>query len=217
MSVVLAGARPIPAGGVAAGAGAIVLAALWLGPLVPMSRTAFSPHMLLHLGVELIAAPLLGFALARRLPAPAEFGEALRWYLLAGAFEMLAVWGWHIPALHDAAGRSVVLFTLEQASFLAGGLALWTAVWTARGPMAAAAAAIVLFLTFSHMSMFGLILTLAPRLIYDPQLCQGAFGLNQLDDQHLGGVLMALGGLPYLVATAVACRRVFAGRTDMFG
>ncbi len=197
---------------VVGGTGLVVLAALWLSPLVPMSRTAFSPHMLLHLGVVLGASPLLGFAVARRLSAPASFSEAMRWYLLAATFEMLAVWGWHIPFLHDAAGRSVALFVLEQASFLAAGLATWTVAWTARNREAAGAAAIALFLTFSHMSMFGLVLTLAPRLLYDPNLCTGAFGFGRLDDQHFGGALMALGGLPYvgvaacMIALAIAPR-----------
>jgi putative membrane protein len=187
--------------------GLVVLAALWLGPLVPMSRIAFSPHMLLHLGVVVVAAPLLAISLSRRIPAPRNFADALLWYLLGAAFEMLAVWGWHIPLLHDYAGRTPIGLGLEQASFLAGGLALWTAAWTARTRPARAAVAIALFLTFAHMSMFGLILALAPRLLYDPDLCQGAFGLASLDDQHLGGALMVAGALPYLVATAFVCYR----------
>ena len=52
------------------------------------------------------------------------------------------------------------------------------------------------------MTMFGLVLTLAPHLIYDPALCLGAFGFDRLGDQHFGGALMAVGGgLPYLAAT----------------
>jgi putative membrane protein len=62
----------------------------------------------------------------------------------------------------------------------------------------------VLFLTFTHMSMFGLVITLAPRLIYDPSFCLGAFGLTSLDDQRLGGILMAVcGGLPCLLGAVV--------------
>jgi putative membrane protein len=186
-------------------AGVLVLAALWLGPLVPLSRTAFSPHMLLHLGVVVVASPMIAFGVARRLSAPHGFGNALSWCLLAATLEMVAVWGWHIPTLHDAAGRSIALFIVEQSSFLLAGLAVWIAAFAARSRETAGAAAISLFFTFTHMTMFGLILTLIPRLIYDPDLCRGAFGLSRLDDQHLGGVLMAVGGgLPYLVGTIVA-------------
>jgi putative membrane protein len=191
-----------------------VLAALWLSPLAPMSRTAFSIHMLLHLGVVVVAAPLIGFALARRLPPFAGFSEALSWCLLAGVFELVVVWGWHVPRLHDAAARSGGIFVLEQASFLLAGLALWTAAFAARTRLAAGAAAIVLFFTFTHMTMFGLVLTLSPHLLYDPDLCRGAFGLERLDDQHLGGVLMAVGGgLPYLAAAGWAISRLLRGDT----
>jgi putative membrane protein len=207
--------------------GLAVLAALWLGPLMPMSRTAFSPHMLLHLGVVVVASPLIGYGISCYLRPPKTLGEAFSWCFLAAAFETLAVWGWHIPLLHDAQGRHFALFVLEQASFLAAGLGLWTAAFTARTPQTAAAALLALFFTFSHMSMFGLILTLVPRLIYDPDICRGAFGLDRLADQHFGGMLMAIGGgLPFLFGAAWAAwrllnrpeappRRNFASRREL--
>jgi hypothetical protein len=37
----------------------------------------------------------------------------LSWGLLAALFDMVAVWGWHIPLLHDAAGHNSSLFVLE--------------------------------------------------------------------------------------------------------
>lgn len=192
--------------------GLAVLAGLWFGPLVPMSRTAFSPHMLLHLGVVVVASPLIGYGIAQYLRPPKSLGEAFSWCFLAAAFETTAVWGWHIPLLHDAQGRNFGLFILEQASFLAAGLGLWTAAFTARTPQTAAAAFLALFFTFSHMSMFGLILTLVPRLIYDPDICRGAFGLDRLADQHFGGMLMAIGGgLPFLFGAAWAAWRLLRG------
>jgi putative membrane protein len=190
---------------VAIALGLAVLAGLWLGPLVPMSRTAFSPHMLLHLGVVVVASPLLGYGISQYLRPPKTLGEAFSWCFLAAAFETTAVWGWHIPLLHDAQGHNFTLFVLEQLSFLAAGLGLWTAAFAAGGPRTAAAPLLALLLTFSHMTMFGLVLTLAPRLIYDPNLCRGAFGFGRLADQQLGGILMAIGGgLPYLLGTAWA-------------
>jgi putative membrane protein len=196
-------------------AGMLILAALWLGPLPSLSQTAFSPHMMLHLGVVAIAAPLIAFGLAVHIPPITNFGTALSWCLLALLFEMVAVWGWHVPLLHDAAARNTSLFVLEQASFLVAGLAVWTAAFTARSRETAPAAAIALFLTFSHMTMFGVILTLTPILLYDPDLCRGAFGLDRLQDQHLGGVLMAVGGgLPYLIGTGWALSNMLAKKTS---
>lgn len=195
---------------IALAGGITTLTLLWIGPLATLSRTSFAAHMVLHIGVVAVAAPLIGYAIAKRLPATERFSAALSWCLVAGLFEMLVVWGWHIPLLHDAAAESTPLFVIEQASFLTAALALWTAAMTARTRQTAGAAVIVLFLTFTHMSMFGLVLTLAPRLLYDPRLCQAAFGLNRLDNQHLGGIIMIAGGLPYLAATIFAAHRLVA-------
>jgi putative membrane protein len=194
-------------------AGMLVLAALWLGPLPSLSQVAFSPHMMLHLGIVVVAAPLIAFGLAVHIPPMTDFGTALSRCLLALLFEMVAVWGWHVPLLHDTAAHNTSLFVLEQASFLVAGLAVWTAAFTARSRETAPAAAIALFLTFMHMTMFGLVLTLAPILLYDPNFCRGAFGLDRLQDQHLGGVLMAVGGgLPYLIGTGWAVSNMLTKR-----
>ncbi len=158
--------------------------------------------MLLHLGVMLLGAPVMAAPLAQYLRAPASFADAWRWYLLAAAFEALVVLGWHIPFLHDAAGFSAVVFAIEQISFLAAGVALWTCVFTARTAGARLAASVVAGLTFSHMTMFGVLLAIAPRPIYSPDLCVGWGRLDRLDDQHLGGALMAAGGLVYLFVAA---------------
>ena len=207
MSLEAALTRPTPWRGLAFFAGLAVLIALWCGPLPALSHTAFSAHMLLHLGVVVVAAPLLAALPGQWLAAATSFSAALGWTLLAAAFEMVAVWGWHVPVLHDLAGHTPGFFIAEQMSFLAGGLALWTVVLGARKAAQAGAAAIATFITFTHMTMFGLLLGLAPTLIYDPDLCQGAFGLDRLDDQHLGGALMAVGGFAYLGATITLCAR----------
>lgn len=185
--------------------GLCVLAALWLGPLPAMSRTAFSPHMILHLGLVTVASPLIALGIAPWVVASARFRDAISWALLASLFEMVVVWGWHVPLLHALAARHDTVFILQQASFLAAGLAVWTAAASARSRAAIASGGIALFLTFMHMSMFGLLITLAPRLIYEPDLCLGAFGLSSLDDQRFGGILMAVtGGMPYLLGAAIA-------------
>src|SRR5690554_1638639 len=103
-------------------AGLLILAGLWLGPLPAMSRTAFSAHMLLHLGVVVLVAPLLAMGMVQ---AGLRLGSNLRgWVALAFAMEMLVVWGWHAPALHEAAARHTGVFVVQQLSFLAVGLAV---------------------------------------------------------------------------------------------
>lgn len=191
--------------------GLLVLAALWLGPLPAMSRTAFSAHMILHLGVVALAAPLLALGLFRagvRVDGLRQLGH---WTLAAFLLEMVVVWGWHAPTLHEAAARQLPVFMLQQISFLVVGLAVWLLGFGTRSIGAMALAILGFFLTFMHMSMLGLLLILARELIYPPDLCIGAFGFEQLDDQRFGGILMAAwGGAAYLVGGILLSIRLFA-------
>ena len=180
----------------------LILAGLWLGPLPAMSRTAFSAHMLLHLGVVALVAPLLAGGLVRaglRLR-----GHMRGWLTLAFAMEMLVVWGWHAPALHEAAARNAGVFVLQQLSFLLVGLGVWCLGLAAQRRADQIAAMLGFALTLMHMTMLGVLLIMAPKLIYPADLCLGAFGFAQLEDQRFGGVLMAAwGGLAYLLGGVV--------------
>lgn len=180
-------------------AGMLLLGLLWLGPLPALARGSFTMHMVLHLTVMLVAAPLLAFALVRLVRIRPRGG----WLIigLAGAAaEMAVVWGWHVPRLHQAAMRYPAAFALQQASFLLAGLLVWLPGFAGSGRRAAGAAALTMAASFAHMSMLGVLLTTAPRLIYGASGGDTAFGLSPLDDQRLGGVLMAVaGGLPYML------------------
>lgn len=64
-------------------------------------------------------------------------------------------------------------------------------------------------MSFMHMSMLGVLLTTVPALLYAPELCLGGFDLGPLEDQQLGGVLMAIGGgLPYLAGGVFFAHRL---------
>lgn len=159
-----------------------------------MSATAFSPHMMLHIGVAAIGAPLVAIGLLRAGIHPRDGGRAWAAALAASLFEMVAVWGWHIPLPHDAAARNDLAFIAEQASFVAGGLAVWMVSFSGRSRIATGIGALILLMTFVHMAMLGVLFTLAPIVIYAPDVSRGAFGLGGLADQRLGGALMAVGG-----------------------
>lgn len=195
--------------------GFVLLAGLWLGPLPAMSRTAFSAHMILHLGIVALVAPLMAIGLFRagfRLDNLRNIGN---WTIAAFVLEMVVVWGWHAPAFHEAAARNLGFFMLQQVSFLAIGMAVWLLGFATRSSGAIALAILGFFLTFIHMTMLGMLLILAPALIYPPDLCLGAFGFEALDDQRVGGILMAgWGGLAYLVGGAVLGGRLLLERSD---
>ena len=185
-------------------AGILILALLWLGPLPALSRTAFSAHMLLHLGVVVLAAPVLALGLVRgglRLPTGEHFVATAVWIF---ALEMLVVWGWHLPALHEAAARHVGVFVIQQFSFAAVGVGVWWLALSVRQRSELVMTLLGFALTLMHMTMLGVLLLLAPRLLYPAELCMGLFGFTELDDQRLGGVLMAAwGGGAYLLGGLV--------------
>ncbi|WP_340160543.1 cytochrome c oxidase assembly protein [uncultured Hoeflea sp.] len=190
-------------------AGLLLLAGLWLGPLPGMARRAFSPHMILHLGVMVVAAPLIVIGFMRL--SPPDLVPRFRYLgaFAASVFDFAVVWGWHVPALHEAAARLDPAFALQQLSFLAAGLWLWWICLAGRDAGSGAAGAFAMLFASMHMAMLGVLLVLAPTLVYAPQFCLGAFGLDPLQDQQFGGGLMALfGALPYVAGGAYLASRL---------
>jgi putative membrane protein len=174
-------------------AGVLVLVLLWCGPLQSDGRP-FSAHMLIHMGVVAIAAPLLALALAGGRFDPVRKVPWLFSAIPASLLELVVVWGWHAPALHHAARQVTALWIAEQASFLLCGTLLWVAAFGGdraldRGRRGAGVVA--LLLTSMHMTLLGALIALAPRPLYAHagNIAQGA-----LEDQQLGGAIMLLVG-----------------------
>lgn len=193
-------------------AGIAALALIWLGPLLDGWRQSFSAHMLAHMGVIAIAAPLIALGLpARWRPGPSTRPAVP---VLASLLELAAVWGWHAPALRAAAEASVAVTVAEQATFLTVGLLLWSTSLTASGGRnGAAAGAGALLLTSIHMTLLGALLALSPRPLYgaDEVTCFGTV-LSAAQDQQLGGVIMLLvGAAVYLAGGVYLVARLLAG------
>ena len=184
--------------------GLFVLALIWFGPLLDVWRGSFSAHMLAHMGVVAIAAPLIaiGIPLSPRPDASRAFAIALP----ASVIELIVVWSWHAPALRALAESSLFATAGEQATFLAAGLFLWLACLPRRGSDAAgnAAGAFALLLTSIHMTLLGALLALTPRPLYgaDEVSCFGV-SLSAQQDQELGGVIMLLVGAAVYLAGGV--------------
>lgn len=204
--------RLIPARGMAVWpvwAGIAILAVLWLGPLPALSRQVFHLHMVLHLGVVVVAAPLLAAGLKRINVGDWAARYLLFWAVTASLFEMLVVWSWHIPALHEAASRYDLVFVLQQLSFLVAGVLIWLVSFSGKSRVGAGIGAVALMMTFMHMTMLGVLLSLASELLYDPSLYSTGPLAEKLQDQSLGGILMALGGgFPYLIGGLVLAYRL---------
>lgn len=179
--------------------GLLVLALAWLGPLPRLAPDHFAAHMTMHVAVVGIAAPLLAAGLAG-----SRWDASSRTSLLAAPVplslvELVIVWAWHAPVLHEAARALPAVLALEQATFLAAGLLLWLAcLGRGEGDGRNAAGTLALLLTSMHMTLLGALLALGPRPLYAHDHA-GVGWLSPLDDQHLGGVLMLLvGGASYL-------------------
>lgn len=178
-----------------------MLFAVWVWPLPGLGVPPFSAHMTMHMSVVALAAPLLALGVAGGKWDPMIRAPALFAAVPASILELIAVWGWHAPALHHAARHQTWAFVLEQGTFLSAGLFLWASALggtpeqrrsRATGGVAA------LLLTAMHMTLLGALLALTPRVLYGHHDAHG--GLAPLQDQQLGGAIMLLsGGVAYLV------------------
>jgi putative membrane protein len=181
------------------GVAALVLAWAWFGDAPPRLEGSFSAHMTRHMGVVAIAAPLLALGISGTALDPVLRRPAIFAPIPASLVELVAVWVWHAPALHELARESTFALALEQGSFLASGCFVWmSACGGAEGERNRGALGVVaLLLTSMHMTLLGALLALSPRALYSPATCAAA---TTLADQHLGGAIMLLvGGVSYLV------------------
>ncbi len=196
------------------GLGLAVLAGAWIGPLPALAGHAFTAHMTMHVAVVAVSAPLLAVGLAGTRLDPARLLPGLATPVAASVLELLVVWGWHAPLLHQAARSLPHALAWEQAMFLAAGLLVWSSAFGGRPERRAARAGAgiaALLLTSMHMTLLGALLTLAPRPLYAHH-AHGFAGLSPLEDQQIGGVVMlAFGGLSYLIGGLVLLARMLRG------
>ena len=132
--------------------------------------------------------------------------------IFALVVDLVVVWGWHVPALHEASARNEAVFVVQQVSFILAGILVWTTSFRQESRASIALGIAAMFSTFAHMAMLGILLGMSPTLIYAPDLCIGAFGFSGLEDQQFGGVLMAsMGGIPHLAGGLYLTYRLVSG------
>ncbi|HEY0995085.1 MAG TPA: cytochrome c oxidase assembly protein [Gemmatimonadaceae bacterium] len=233
------GARAMPAftrrrqrwfwGGMAA------LVVALVSPLDQLGDTLFSAHMVQHLVLIGVAAPLLALAeplapMLRALPrggrrAAARMGrrgEPLRRLLrllvtpgVALLAHLAALWAWHLPGPYESALRHQGVHAAEHLSFMVTALAFWWAVLRPlRGAGGEAAAVALAFVAIVQCGVLGALITFASHPWYAAHGPGArAWGLTLLEDQQLAGLLMWVpAGIPYLwVALVVLGRRLQRG------
>jgi len=174
----------------------------------------FTLHMGWHMTLVALIAPLVAWTIGRTSFDPVRIAPAFFSPLIACLAEFLVVWGWHTPALHDAARHNMAMFVAEQVSFIVAALWLWLSIFGG-GDVArrerAAGGLIALVLTFAHMTMLGALIALAPRVWY-------ADHAITLADQQLGGAVMVLAGtVAYPLAALWIVRSLVAARPEPIG
>jgi putative membrane protein len=194
-----------------------------LSPIEAYEGSLFSVHMIQHMLLELVAAPLLlagaPITLALRVARP----SVRRWLLIVLQSRVVHVisfpvvawvlfaavnWGWHFSVLYDQALENQALHHLQHAIFLGAALLFWWPVvgadpspWRLPHPVRL----LYLFLAMPQNSFLGVALMSAPTVLYPHYVTNlRDWGLSPLDDQALGGVMMwVVGDLCFLAAMMV--------------
>jgi cytochrome c oxidase assembly factor CtaG len=194
------------------------LFALALSQSPPLGRAAydtFPAHMLEHLLMMLVAAPLIAGArpellLMRELPQPnrerlartvERFDSRVRApALLAGVAMFLALWVWHVPWLFDEALVWEPVHMLQHACFMLASLFFWRYIFLLppHGTQFFLPRAALVFVTMVHSGALGALLLFSQSIWYTAYVATPS---QLLHDQQASGLLMWLAGLPLYFAT----------------
>lgn len=207
-------------------AGLVTLIVALVSPLDRLSHDLFAAHMVQHLLLVLVAAPLLvagsvrtvlGLALPVSARRTVRTWERHRWSRAVTApvtrpvpilvLHVTAIYSWHLPLLYQAALRSDAVHALEHLSFFGTAWLFWWLIIDSQGRAKLGDGGAVLFVFLGGLASgaLGALLTFAPRALYPLQaLGAGAWGLTPLQDQQLAGLIMWVpAGVFYVLTAAV--------------
>lgn len=201
--------------------GLIVIAFAIVSPVDAMGSVLASAHMVQHLLLMMLGAPLIALArpgetlllgvpregrkrlgrlrrasgltpsLVHRLAHP-----VLIWLMFAGV-----LWLWHLPALYEAALANDLVHAVEHVSFVAVAIPFWVMVLGAPRRLRGLAV-LGIFTAALQMTVLAALLTFAETNWYPSyEETVEAWGMTPMQDQQLAGVIMWVpGGLVYLAA-----------------
>ncbi|MGE6739438.1 cytochrome c oxidase assembly protein [Allorhizobium pseudoryzae] len=174
--------------------------------LVLGDPASFSIHMIVHMAVVAGVAPLLAVGISGTRYDLVSKSPILT-PLVASMIELVAVWGWHLPALRALAESAPFFRVLEQVTFLVAGLILWLSCFGGSGvgqEQRRLGGTLGLLFTSMHMTLLGALLSLSPRPLYGEGFVT-CFGvpLSAGQDQQIGGVVMLMVGAAVYLAGGV--------------
>lgn len=205
--------------------GILVLLVALASPIATYDTTLFTAHMIQHLLMVMVAAPLLALGAPitlllrvaspetrQRLVLPVLHSRVVRilafpviaWILFAAV-----MWASHFSSLFDAALDDDLMHLAEHALYMGSALLFWWPVvgadpspWRLPHPARVA----YLFLGMPQSSFLGLAIFSAPEPLYSHYVTLArTWGPTPLADQQLAGGLMWAGGdAAFLVAMVIA-------------
>lgn len=202
-------------------AGLGVIAIALMSGIDTWDTTLFSVHMVQHLLLTLVAAPLIALGapitlllraatpdVRRRLILPILHSRIVRivsfpvvaWLLFAGV-----MWGTHFSPLFDASLENPLIHDLEHALYLGAGLLFW---WPAVGldpspwRMPHPVRAMYVFLQMPQNTFLAVTILNSSVVLYPHYATLGrGWGPSVLDDQQMaGGIMWITGDILFLVA-----------------
>ena len=200
--------------------GVVVLLVALASPFDELADGNLPWHMVQHLLLMTVAAPLLAASealvvMTRALPIGGRrrVGAATRrvvrsqtsvrgwlvWTAVAFALWIAALGLWHLPVLYDAAVRNPPLHALEHASFIATSILLWWMALGATRRSRRGLGVLVVFVASLPASALGILMTLAHTPWYSAY-GHGSAALTQ--QQVAGSIMWGFGGSALVLGAA---------------
>jgi putative copper resistance protein D len=219
-------ANPVPRFRVRAWNGGLLVLVLALcSPIATYDTTLFSVHMVQHILLTLVAAPLLALGapitLLLRLSSPSTRQRLIlpvlhSWPLKIVSFPVVTwvlfaavMWASHFSGLYNASLDNELVHIFEHALYLGVALLFWWPVvgadpspWRLAHPVRIG----YLFLGMPQSSFLGLAIFSAPAVLYSHyETLVRTWGPTPLEDQQLAGGIMWVGGdAAFLIAMILA-------------
>ena len=194
-----------------------------LSPIEAYEGLLFSVHMVQHMLLQLVAAPLLlagaPITLALRVASPpwrarllgvlhSRVVRAISFPVVAWVVFAATNWGWHYSTLYNDALENQALHYLQHVHFLGAALLFW---WPAIGAdpspwrLPHPVRLFYLFLAMPQQSFLGVSLVQTGTVLYPHYVTNlRDWGPSPLEDQQIGGMVMwVFGDVAFLAGMAV--------------
>lgn len=193
--------------------GLFALVIALLSPVDVLGADLFWMHMIQHMIIMTVAAPLMAaaapdFVVIWALPLPwrKTLGKIKQrvdawqspWYLLWQPLVLwplfaFILWIWHLPRFYEAALQDYWVHAFQHIGFFVIAFLFWRVLLDpiSRLRLSTGMGILYLFATSMHAMLLGVFMTLSPRVWYPSHLLTTErWGVSALEDQQVAGLIM---------------------------